>query len=133
MKTIAAQQNGFILLLSVIIIGAIGATLALYLFLTGALSGRASLDLTGALETRYLADGCAEQALLTAEDCSTQTITTTTPQGSCTYTITPNGGSRTIQVTATSQNFTKRLALTVNFSTSSTTSSTVSWQEVTHF
>lgn len=127
------RSEGFVMLLSVVIIGALGLTLALYLFSTSLLTYQGSASLASGLQARYLADSCAELALTQAAGCSPSTISTSTLGGSCSYTITPNGGARTIQVTAFFDGITRRETLLANFSASSSTSSTVSWQEVAHF
>ena len=57
------NQNGFVALISVLVIGAIGASVAVAILLFGVISTQNGQVLQESARARYLADSCAEIAL----------------------------------------------------------------------
>src|SRR4030042_7046490 len=88
------QQKGFITLISVLVIGAVGVAIALSLLLLGVGNSRTSFAVEQSNQAKALANACAEEAL--------QQIREFTPftgsddfalgQGTCAYTVTTQGG-----------------------------------------
>ena len=124
------KQNGYVALLSVLVLSAIATTVAVTLLLTGTDSSREVLVVQQSAIARSYADACADEALQLIHDSTTYTGTgnLTLAHGSCSYTVTSTGAStRTISAAATVGNATRKVAVYV---TISSTISINSWQEV---
>ena len=126
-----ASKQGFITLLSVLIVAAISTMVAVSLLLLGLASSRTSLALEQSKQAQVLADACAEEAL--------QQIRDSTPfagsanlllgQGSCDYTVTNTGGqNRTITAIATVGTIVRKLSISLDAINPSI--NITSWQEV---
>lgn len=125
-------QSGYVALLSVLILGAVAASVGIALLVSGTDSQRASLVEQRSKQARSLAVACAQEALQVVHDTTTYTGTNnlTLGQGSCTYTVTDTGGSnRTITASGTVGNVVKKVQVYVTIGSSSI--SVTSWQEVT--
>ncbi len=98
------NNRGYVLLMSVLILGAVGIaiTASLLLFGTGNMS---TLNYwQQSTQAKAIADGCAEEALQQIRDNSSYSGTVITPVGSdsCTYTVENLGGNnRSISVSGT--------------------------------
>jgi hypothetical protein len=123
-------QAGFITLISVLILGAVGLAVATSLLLLGVDSSRTSLALEQSLQARGLADACAETALqqIRTNNAFVGTATLTFSTGSCTYTITNTGGTtRGIALSGAIDTIIRRVSITL----SAVSPVTISlWQEV---
>lgn len=125
------HQDGYVALLSVLILGAIATSVALALLMTGTDSQRSSLVEQQSKQAQGLAVACAEEALQIIHDTTSFTGTNNLilSTGTCIYTVTNNGGaSRTIVATGTAGNVVKKLQVYVTIGASSI--SVTSWQEV---
>ena len=125
------NQNGYVALLSVLIVGAIATTVGVTLLLTGTDSQRETLVTQQSAQARSLVDACAEEALQQLHDNTAFTGTNglTLSQGTCSYTVTSTGAStRTITANSTVGNVVRKVAVYVTISSSSI--SITSWQEV---
>lgn len=124
------HQNGYVVLITTIIIGAACTATALALLSGGADNQRAARVNEQALQARQLAHACAEEALQKLNEASSFTGTgnLTIGQGTCTYTVTDASGTRTIAAIGTVGNIVKKVKVfaTINLSNISVTS----WQEV---
>jgi four helix bundle protein len=126
--------KGFILLLSVLIVGAVALGIALSAVLLSTDSHRTSLAILQSNQARSLADACAEQALeaIRVDDGFTGTGNLTLGQGSCSYTVTDLGGeNRNVESTGTVANVTRRVEL--NIDQISTMINISTWEEVDTF
>lgn len=112
------NNKGYIALMSVVIIGAAGAAIAVSVLLLGLASSRTSLVLTQSSQASALAEGCAEHALQAISDSSTVALpdsshftptdsshfnggaTLSFQSGTCSYEVTSRGGESGV-ITAT--------------------------------
>lgn len=123
--------RGYVLLAAMLVIGAVGTTIATSLVLMGVSSLQSGGAIADSVEAKALANACAERALqeiwLSASFAGTATLPL--GNGSCTYTVTNTGGeNRTISVSGTRGTVTRRATITVNEVTSSV--GVNSWGEV---
>jgi hypothetical protein len=125
------SQNGYIALITMLVVGAASLAIALTLLVNGTDSQRAGLVAQQSAGARGLADACMEEALQQMHDNSafTGTNSITLGKGTCSYTITNNGGNnRTVDVTGTVSNVVRKIQAHVTINTSDI--SVTSWQEV---
>ena len=128
------QPKGFILLLSVLVVGTVALGIALSAVLLSTDSHRTSLAVLQSNQARALADACAEQALeaIRTDDGFTGTGNLTLGEGSCSYTVTDLGDeNRNIESTATVDNITRRVE--VGIDQIFTTINISAWTEVDDF
>lgn len=125
------NENGYVALLSVLIVGAAATAIALTLLLTGTDSQKSSLVTQRSMQARSLATACAEEALQQMHDDTafTGTDTLNIGQGSCTYTVTNTGGTnRIIDASGTVGDVVRKIQVYATIETLSI--SITSWQEV---
>lgn len=116
MKYNFSLKPAFVSLISVLILGAVGLSISVYMILFGLASSRDSLSLSQSSQARTLATACAESALEQIRETAAYTGTTNLilGNGTCSYTVANTGGeTRTISVTATVSEVVRRLSLTV--------------------
>jgi len=127
-------KPAYVLLLSVIILGAVSLTVALTLLLLSISTGRSSSSLQHGTMARFLANACAEEGLNQIRTNKTYTGTTnlTYTTGTCSYVVTNTGGNtRNIQAIGVVNNHTQRIVINLSALTPQLTVS--SWQEVADF
>jgi hypothetical protein len=125
------RSDGYIALLSVLIVGAAAMAIAVTLLVTGSDAQRTNLVIQQSIQARQLAHGCVDEALQKIHDASSYTGsgTVTMDTGSCSYTVTNTGGSsRTITTNSTIGNVVRKVTTYVTIGASSI--SITSWQEV---
>ena len=125
------SQGGYIALVTVLIVGAVGLSIGLALLLNGPDSQRSVLVFQQSVQARNLANACAEEALQQMHDNTSFTGTNSLSlgQGSCSYTITNTGGSaRTIDASGTVGSVVRKSKVYATIGSSSI--SIASWQEV---
>lgn len=128
------NQTGYVVLISVLIIGAIGLTISISILLFGLDFSRTSFATQQAAEARGLADACAEEGLQQIRDDSgfSGSSGLTLGNGSCTYTVVNTGGeARTIQSEATVGTVVIREVVTID--AISPQINVTSWQFVADF
>lgn len=128
------RNRGYVTLISVLIIGAIGVAIATSLLLLGLTSSRTSFAWQQSSQARGLADACMEEALQQINDSIpfSGTGNLTLGQGICTYTVTRTGGqNRTITASGTVGTIIRKVKVFVTKITPDITVS--SWQEVANF
>lgn len=127
------HEDGFITLMTVIIIVAVSAALAISVILMGVDSLRTGATVTESNEAAALADACAEEALEQIRSYGfTGTQEVTLESGTCSYTVINDGGeSRTIRVTSTASTVTRRVRITIDALTPEI--NIVDWQDVAIF
>lgn len=125
------KQNGYIALLTVLIIGAAATAISVTVLLLGADSQRSALVSQQSKQARFLAIACANEALQVIHDTTSYTGTgnLTLGQGSCAYTVTSTGAStRTITATGTVEGVIRKIQASVTVTSSNISVS--SWQEI---
>ncbi len=128
------KQNGYILLLGVLFIGAVGLSVVASVLLLGLGSSQTSLALSQSYQARALASACAEEALQQIQSASSFVGTggLTLGQGTCTYTVTSQGGAnRTVNATGLMGTMTRKILITLNQTTPRV--NIVSWRDVSTF
>ncbi len=133
------QQSGYITLITVIAIAAIGSLVGLLLLFSGVTSSKTSLSIQQSAQAKAGADGCAELALaaiqanivLTTPSSANYTIDATN-KTTCTYTITGTSPNYVIDAVgvadASGKNIKKRANITLN--RVGPTLNIYSWQEI---
>lgn len=125
------QENGYIALLAVLIVGAVALAISLGVLLTSTDIQRSVLIEQQSAQARSLARACAEEGLQQIHDNNnfTGTNTLTLGQGSCTYTVTTTGSStRSIASSGIINNVVRKCQVYATIGSSSI--SITSWQEV---
>jgi len=126
-----SNKNGYVALLSVIVVGAIAVTVAVTLLLAGIGWSQTSFDLERSNQAKALVNACAEEAL--------QQIRNSTPftgygslslgQGTCGYVVTSGGGqNRTVNASSTVGVINRKVQITITAITPLIIVS--AWQEV---
>ncbi|PIT94606.1 hypothetical protein COT98_02590 [Candidatus Falkowbacteria bacterium CG10_big_fil_rev_8_21_14_0_10_39_9] len=116
MKYNFTLKPAFVSLISVLILGAVGLSISVYIILFGLASSRDSLSLSQSAQAQTLATACAESALEQIRETAAYTGTTNLSlgHGTCFYTVANTGGeTRIINVTATVSGVVRRLSLVV--------------------
>lgn len=92
-------QSGYVALVAMLIIGAVGVVIVVSTILLGLGASRTSFTLEQSSQAKALANACAEESLQHIRDSTPYTGSDTLilGQGSCSYTVTTGGGqNRTI-------------------------------------
>ena len=100
------SSHGFITLISVLVVGAVGVAITLSMILLELGSSRTSFALEQSNQAKALANACAEEAMQQIRDSTpfTGTGNLTLGQGTCSYTVTNTGGqNRTITASGINQ------------------------------
>ncbi len=111
------MNKGYITLISVLVVGAVGTSIALSLLLLGNGASRNSFALQQSAQAKGLANACAEEAL--------EQIREATPfvgsgnlslgQGTCNFTVTNTGGNnRTVTASGTVGTIIRKLTITIS-------------------
>lgn len=129
-----ARNSGYITLMSVLVVGAVGVIIATSLLLLGISSARSSFAGVQSNQALGLADACVEEGLEQIRELTSYTGTgnLSLGQGSCTYTVTSQGGNnRTIQASSTVGTLVRKVNVVITAINPLITVST--WQEVADF
>ena len=125
------NNDGYIALITVLIVSAVCLTSVLVILVTGADNQQFSLTLKNSDQSLGLAEACTEEALQQYHDSSSFTGSgnLTLGLGTCSYTVTSTGVStRTVDASATVNGVVKKIRVYATISGSSI--SVTSWQEV---
>ncbi len=128
------KQKGYIALVTVLVIGAVGVAVAVSVILFGLGSSRTSFAVEQSNQTKALANACAEEALQQIRDSTpfTGSGNLSLGQGTCIYTVTNNGGqNRTITASGVIGTITRKVKVII--SNISPTIQVMSWQEVADY
>lgn len=110
------NSKGYITLISVLIVGAVGTAIAISLILLGNSSSQNSFVIQQSAQAKGLANACAEEALEQIRESTlfTGTANLTLGQGSCTYTVTNTGGTnRGITTSGTVGTVIRKISITI--------------------
>lgn len=128
------HPHGYVTLLSVLVVGAIGTAVVTTLLLLGLSSSRTSFSYEQQEQAQGLADACTEDALQEIRD-NTSYVGSggfSAGQGSCTFTVTSQGGeNRTIEATGTVDTVVRKVEVVISAINPTITIS--SWQNVADF
>jgi len=127
-------SHGYITLISVLVVGAVGIAITTSLILLGVGSSRTSFAVEQSNQAKGLANACAEEALQQIRDSTPYTGSGNLAlgQGTCTYTVTSQGGQdRTITASGTVGTIVRKVSIVITKISPSITIST--WQEVSDF
>ena len=125
------NNGGYITLISVLIVGAVGIAITTSLILLGLGSSRTSFAVEQSNQAKALANACAEEALQQIRDSTpfTGSGNLTLGQGVCSYTVTSQGGqNRTITASGTVGTIMRKVKIIID--KINPTIQVVSWQEV---
>ena len=128
------NKRGYITLMSVLIVGAIGTAIAVSLILLGLGVSRNSFALEQSNQAKALANSCAEEALQQIRDSTpfTGTGSLSSSQGDCEYEVVNDGGQdRTITASSTVKTIVRKVKVTID--TINPDINIVLWQEVGSF
>lgn len=126
-----ASRKGYVALITVLVVGAIGMAIVISLLLLGLGSSRTSFALEQSNQAKALANACAEEALQQIRDSLPfeGTGSLSLGQGACTYTVTKLAGqSRTATASATVGTVVRKVSLALDKITPGI--NITSWQEV---
>jgi len=127
-------SRGYITLMSVLIVSAIGTTIALSLILLGLGVSRNSFALEQSNQAKALANSCAEEALQQIRDLTpfAGTGSLSSARGACEYEVVNDGGqNRTITASSTVGTVIRKVKITID--TINPNINIVLWQEVGSF
>lgn len=127
-------QNGYITLISVLVVGAVGVALTVSLILLGLSSSRTSFAIEQSNQAKSLANACAEEAMQQIRDSTSFTGNgnLTIGQGTCIYTVTNQGGqNRAITASGAVGAIIRKVKISINKINPAI--QVVSWQEVADF
>jgi hypothetical protein len=128
------NKKGYIVLLSVLLIGSAGLSIAVSIILLGLAQSRNSASIGSFLEARSLATACVEEGLQQIRDSEffADSAELTFSNGSCNYTVIYQGGdNREIQAEGSVGNYVSRIKVTTD--TIKPTINISSWQELSIF
>lgn len=126
------QQNGFVILIVILIMGAVGLAVAYSVTIFGVDANRMSLVMQQAEEARGLANACAEEGLMQIFIDKHYTGTQILLDGGCSFTVFNLGGkNREVRAVGTAENVTKKIKILVDQVNPDIRVS--SWQEVADF
>lgn len=110
------HRSAFVSLVSVLILGAVGLSISVYIILFSLASSKNSLSLAQSAQSRMLANACAESALEQIREVPAfvGTANLTLGGGDCSYTVSNTGGeTRNVIVVSAVSGVVRRLTLTV--------------------
>ena len=125
------KQNGFVTLISVLVVSAVGIAIAISVILLGLGLSRTSFAYEQSNQAKALANACAEEGLEQIRDSVffTGTGNLAFGQGTCMYTVTTQGGqNRTIASIGTVGTIVRKAQVIISAINPSIVLS--SWQEV---
>lgn len=128
------KQAGYITLISVLVVGAVGIAITLSLILLGLGSSRTSFAIEQSNQAKALANACAEDAMQQIYDATpfTGNGNLTLGQGTCEFSVTSQGGqNRTITASGTVGTIIRKVKIIID--KINPTIQVVSWQEVIEF
>jgi hypothetical protein len=128
------NNRGYIVLVSVLVIGAVGVAMVFSLMIFGTDSLRVVTSEEGGTKSRALVNACLEEALweIRQDDNFTGSGSVSLMNGNCDYTVTDQGGeSREIQAEAVIDGATRRAKVEID--QINPTINITDWQELAEF
>lgn len=128
------QNKGYVTLLSVLIVGALGTAVATTLIILGLGSSRTSFTLAESSQARAFSNACAEEALESIREVPgfSGSGGLTFSQGTCSFTVVSTGGeNREIKASSTVGRVVRKVKIILDRITPKI--NVTSWQEVADF
>lgn len=125
------NKQGFITLISILIVISVGTLVSVSLLLLGLASSRSSFSVEQSKQAQALADACVEEALQQIQDNQnfTGSNNLSLGQGICSYTVTNNGGqNRSITASGSVGTIVRKVSVSIDALNPDINIS--SWQEV---
>ena len=118
-------KKGYVTLLSVLIVGAVGIAVSVSLILLGIDSSRNSLVFQQSAQAKAMAGACAEEALQILSDLPSFSGngSLTIGENTCSYTVTPGGFDTAVTASGSVGTIVRKISINLN-------SNGVFWQEV---
>lgn len=126
--------RGFAILVTILIVGAIGLAISVSLLLLGLSSSRTSFAQEQSFQAKALADACAKEGLQQIKDSNpfTGSASLYLGRGSCSYTVTSQGGgNRTITASSTIGSSVRKVKILIDAVNPQV--NVTSWQELADF
>ena len=128
------NQKGYIVLLTILLVGAVGLSIAVSIILLGIGQNRSTLSSNSFIAAKSQADACVEEALqqIRTDDTFAGSGSLSLDGGNCTYEVINSGGDlREIHGAGSVANSTRKIK--VNIDAISPMINISSWQEVESF
>lgn len=128
------MKHGYVTLISILVIGAVGLAISTSLLLLGIGNSRTSFAVEQGNQAKALANTCGEEALQRIRDLNSYagSDSLVLGEGSCSYTVTNQGGqNRTITAEGEVGTMLRRVEILVDAVTPVV--EVLSWQEVAEF
>jgi len=125
------MNRGYVTLISILVVGAIGTAIAISLILLGISSSRTSFSVEQSNQAKGLANACVEEALQQVRNTSSfiGDGALTLGHGTCAYIVTSQGGeNRIITASGTVGSIVRKVTVVINRITPLI--NLISWQEV---
>lgn len=125
------KQSGYITLLSILVVGAVGVSISVSLLLLGLGNSRTGLSLQQMYQAKALADACAEEALIEVQSSVSfaGSGSLAIGRGTCSYSVTNQGGqNRTVTAMGTIGTIVRKTEVVLSKITPNI--AVASWQEV---
>lgn len=126
------KSSGFIALVAVLVLGAVGVSVGISLILLGLGSSRTAFALEQSNQAKALANACAEEALQKIMESTSFSGSSTISlgNGSCTYTVSVTGQSRLITTSSTVGTIIRKVKIRLTIHPQTLKFNIASWQEV---
>lgn len=125
------MNRGYVTLISILVVGAVGTAIAMSLILLGISSSRTSFSVEQSNQAKGLTNACVEEALEQIRNSTSFTGSgnLTLGHGTCTYTVTSQGGqNRVITASGTVGSIVRKVTVVIN--KINPLINPTSWQEV---
>ena len=132
-KKLFRRQNGYVTLISVLLIGAVGLATAVSLLFIGFNNSKTAFTIEQSNQAKGLANACAEEALKQVSNLISFTGqgNLSLGRGNCIYNVLPNGNGKIITSSGTVGTVIRKVKITVDATTPKV--NVASWQEVADF
>ena len=128
------DKNGYVTLISILVVGAIGVSIAISLLLLGISSARNSIILEQSSKAKYMADICIEEGIRQIRELNSFSggNTFNFASNTCGYLVIDGGGeNRVVQASSTVGSAVRKVKVEID--QISPTINVSSWQEVADF
>jgi len=132
-KKLIRKQNGYVTLISVLLVGAVGLATAVSLLFIGFNNSSTAFTMEQSNQAKALANACAEEALKQISNLISFTGqgNLSLGRGNCIYNVSANGNGKIITSSGTVSNIIRKVKITVDATTPKI--NVASWQEVADF
>lgn len=134
-QPMSGNNNGFVALIAVLVLGAVGTAVGISLILLGLGSSRTSFSLEQSNQAKALANACSEEALQKIRESTSFSGASTIflGSGSCTYQVAVTGQTRSITTSGTAGTIIRKVKIRLTINPQNLKFTIASWQEVADF